>query len=119
MSSLKKNIRFHGEAYNFGPAYNDRLKVIEVVKLMKKNWPKIKWKTSLQKSNFYESKLLFLNSNKAKKNLGWSCILNSKESIKLTSEWYKVFYSKDKKKFKTTINQIEKYEKILRNKKKL
>lgn len=119
MNSIKKNIKFHGEVFNFGPAYNDRLKVIEVIKLMKTHWPKIKWKTSLQKSNFYESKLLFLNSNKAKKNFSWNCILNSKESIKLTSEWYKDFYSKDMKKSKTTIKQIEKYEKILSSKKKL
>ena len=95
MNSIKKNIKFHGEVFNFGPAYNDRLKVIEVIKLMKTHWPKIKWKTSLQKSNFYESKLLFLNSNKAKKNFSWNCILNSKESIKLKNGFQMVYKVKN------------------------
>ena len=66
---LRKNKMMHGEAFNFGPSLKDRLEVIEVVKIMKTNWNKVKWKIDkINKNTFHESKLLFLNSKKSKKN---------------------------------------------------
>jgi len=35
-----------------------------------------------------------LNSNKAKESLDWQQILEINETLKLTFEWYKNFYSK-------------------------
>ena len=46
---------------------------------------------NLCKENFFENSLLKLNSNKAKKILNWKCNLSSKDSIKLTIDWYKQF----------------------------
>jgi len=43
----------------------------------------------------HEAKLLMLNINKAKTRLGWNPRLNAKESIALTSDWYKRYKTED------------------------
>lgn len=90
---LKVDKELHGQAFNFGPTNDKNLKVIDILKISKKIWPQIKWKID-KKENFFENTLLQLNSNKAKKILKWKCNLSSKESIKLTIDWYKQFFLK-------------------------
>ena len=110
---LKQNKKFHGEAFNFGPSINKKLKVIDVVKKMKLNWQKVRWQIVKSREKFKESKLLQLNSNKTKNMLNWKCLLSSSQSINLTTEWYKNFYTNNK--FKViTLKQINNYEKLLR-----
>ena len=58
---------------------------------------KIKFNT---RSKFYESSLLSLNIEKAKKELGWYPTLSFNETLKFTSLWYENFFEK-KKKFRT------------------
>ena len=86
-----------------------------------KTYAKILEKNKLEnfekKNVFMSSKLLFLNSNKAKKTLKWNCLLTSKQTIELTSSWYKKFYSKNIKMNEVTLKQINEYESILRKKK--
>ena len=111
---LKKNNKLHGEAFNFGPNNTKNYKVLFVVKLMKKYWKKVSWKIiNKRKSNFYESNLLKLNCNKAKIKLKWKSILTFQENIKMVTEWYKKYYSNPKKMYKTSFNQIKKYENLL------
>ena len=79
----------------------------------------LKWKTFEKRNTFYESKLLKLNSNKAKYKLGWNSILTIGESIKLVSEWYNNFYNKKnrnkkKKLYKFSVSQINYYTKKLK-----
>jgi CDP-glucose 4,6-dehydratase len=114
--SLKNNKSLHGEAFNFGPKKNKNVSVLQIIKLMKKNWEKINWKI-FNKKKFYESKLLFLNSNKAKKYLKWSSILSVQHTLKLVTEWYKCYYSKNSKISSISSIQIDHYEKILKKKK--
>ena len=94
---MKKDNSLNGEAFNFGPKIENKKTVLQVVKEMKKNWTKVNWTISNNK-NFKESKLLQLNSIKAKKTLNWKCKLNFEETIKLTVQWYKTFYF-DKRNF--------------------
>jgi len=113
-ASLRKNKKLHGEAFNFGPNDNKNYKVISLVKLMKKYWEKVSWKTSSKrKISFYESNLLKLNTNKAKKKLKWKSILTFKETISMTTEWYKNYYLNPNLMYKISFKQIKKYEKIL------
>ena len=44
--------------------------------------------------NYYETKLLMLNSEKSKKKLNWKAQYNLNDSIKLISDWYKQFLIK-------------------------
>ncbi len=114
--SLKNNRFLHGEAFNFGPIKKKNMNVLQIIKLMKKNWKKINWNI-FYKKRFHESKLLFLNSSKAKKHLRWSSILSIQHSLKLVIEWYKCYYSNDKKISNMSSNQIDHYENLLNKKK--
>lgn len=112
---LEKNRKLHGQAFNFGPNASNNFSVNSVIKLMKNNWGAIKWKVKKTKKNLHhESKLLKLNSNKAKKLLKWNCILTFSETMKLVTYWYKAFYSNKKPDFNLSLNQIRYYEKKLK-----
>ena len=112
---LKNNSNFHGEVFNFGPNKYYDLSVISVMKLIKKNWKDAKWKIIKNKNNyFYESKLLKINSSKAKKYLKWRCVLSFNETIDMISYWYKNFYKNKKVDKKFTFKQIKDFENILK-----
>ena len=40
----KKNKNLHGEAFNFGPKSKKNYKVIDILKIIKLQWPQAKWK---------------------------------------------------------------------------
>ena len=86
---------------------------LNVINAMKKYWKKVSWRVVRPgKAKFYESSLLKLNSNKAKKKLNWKCILTFSETIKMVIDWYISFYKKPKNII--TIDQIKQYEKLLK-----
>ena len=92
---LEKNKKLHGEAFNFGPDNKSSYDVYSVVKLMGHYWKNVRMeKIKKKKGSLYESGLLKLNSNKAKKLLKWKTILTFDETIKLVADWYKNYYSK-------------------------
>ncbi len=112
---LKNNSKLHGEAFNFGPNNSENNNVLKLVKTMKKFWERVSWKIeSKNKKKFFESSLLKLNSQKAYKKLQWKSVLSFKETIMLVSDWYKMYYSKPNNSFEKSIEQIEKYEKLLK-----
>ncbi len=112
-SQLKKNKKLHGEVFNFGPNNNNDYSVLNVVKTMKKYWKKVSWKRiKSNEKKFYESSLLKLNSNKARKKIKWRCILTFSETMRMVTEWYKNFYTKPKNII--TVDQIKEYEKLLK-----
>ena len=114
-----KDSRIHGEAFNFGPKNDQNKNVLELVKEIKKNWKNVRWKVKINlKLKNKESKLLKLNSNKAKKYLNWSTALNFKESVKFTTNWY-IDYKKKGKNFTRPIseNNIIRYNNLLKLKK--
>ena len=113
--SLKKNKKLHGEAFNFGPNHKKNYSVISLVKLMRKTWKDISWRVIRKnRKNFYESNLLKLNCNKAKTKLKWKSVLSFYEAINMVADWYKSYYSKPKKIYKTSFYQIREYEKLLK-----
>ena len=110
---LSLNKKLSGQAFNFGPNTVKNFKVIELIKIIKKYWPNIKYKTPTKKSkNFHESSLLKLNCNKAKKYLRWKTVLTFSETVKITAEWYRNFYDKKKKINNISIEQIKKYQNL-------
>ena len=113
---LSENKKFHKEVFNFGPNKINNYKVIDLVKMMKKFWPNISWKTRIKNNKFYESKLLKLNSNKSMKFLKWKCILNFEETIDFVANWYLSFYRKNFDMYNFSVNQIKKYELLLKKK---
>ena len=114
-TNLNLNKKFHGEVFNFGPNTNRDYSVLMVIKQMRKYWTNVSWKFSKKKNlKHYESTLLKLNCNKAKKFLKWKSILNFDETIRLTTSWYKIFYTKKENIIKFSQSQIDYYEKLMR-----
>ena len=103
---LDENKKLHGEVFNFGPKNTQNKSVLELIIEMRKNWPEISWKIIRDKLQKYESNLLKLNSNKAKKFLRWESKLQFNETIKLTTNWYKNFNNKKINIYDFSKNQI-------------
>jgi len=115
--NLSKNLSLNGEPFNFGPEYSQNKSVISLLKETKKNWKNVGWTINKNK-NFYESKLLRLNSNKAKKKLGWKPVLNFEASVKMIINWYKNYIYRKKSVYEFSKLQIEEYSNQILNKKK-
>ena len=62
--------------------------MIEVVKKLSQNWENSKWEITKNGNDFYESKLLKLNCDKALSLINWEPTLNFENTMKFTSEWY-------------------------------
>jgi UDP-glucose 4-epimerase len=94
--NLYKKKRFEDLSWNFGPEKSNNKAVGYVVNLMNKefnNSVKIIKRSNISK-NYYESKLLMLNSERSKKTLNWKVKYNLIDSIKLISHWHKQFLIK-------------------------
>ena len=96
LKNLYQKKKYEEHSWNFGPKPSNNKTVREVVEQLNiyfNNSIKIFHSPRLVK-NYHESKVLMLNSNKAKKNLKWFPKYNLNKSLKLVAEWYKVFYKK-------------------------
>ena len=102
----------NGIALNFGPPINQSKSSLEVIKFLSNELENFKWRVNKRKNQIKEeSELLFLDSKKAFQHLSWKTHLNTEQAVKLSSEWYKNYYSKKKntQKAQTTFDQIHKY----------
>jgi len=94
---------------NFGPKSNHLLSVKEITKMiLKKLNNSVNIIHKHRKYEFSEKKFLALNSNLAKKTLGWSSKLNAQESINLTLDWYQEYFKKNDM-YKYSCKQIKNY----------
>ena len=109
--SLKNKPNLNGEAFNFGPKKYQNKRVIDVINEIKKSLPTLKVKIN-NKRTFTESNLLKLNSFKALKKLNWTNRLSFSDTIKMTSQWYKLFYE-EKNMISFTAKQIKEFEQKL------
>ena len=113
--NLRFNKHLHGEAFNFGPNLSREYSVFELVKTMGVYWKNISWKLiPKSRKKFYESELLRLNCNKAKKILKWKNILKFNETVEMVARWYRSYYENPKNIDKITRKQIGEYEKLLK-----
>jgi len=111
--NLNDNQNIHGESFNFGPDLQKEHSVLELVKEISNHWEDVSWKKkSLSKNKFYESSLLRLNCNKARKILNWKCILEFEEAIELVANWYQSFYLISENASHVTSNQIQNYQSL-------
>ena len=110
---LNSNPKLNGEVFNFGPRHQNNITVMTVIKKMKKFWKKVSWKIIKNKNNFYESKLLQLDCNKAKKKLFWKSVLSFEETISMTINWYKKYYENKKKITSLARSQIQYYQSLM------
>ena len=108
---LYKSKKFIGP-WNFGPNIKNNLTVLEVAKFGK-NLMRSNSKIKFTKSKFYESEHLSLDSSKSKLFLNWKTYLKPKEALKLSFDWYLLYYKNKnlKKIIEFTFEQIQDYKK--------
>jgi CDP-glucose 4,6-dehydratase len=76
-------------AWNFGPSKKNNETVIKMIRRLNYNFKnKVKIIINKKPNQLYESKILMLNSEKAKKQLSWNSLISLSNAIKLTYEWY-------------------------------
>ena len=92
-SKMYQDPLIFSDAWNFGPDSSCILPVRDVVNEVIKNWGLGEWLDTSDSSNFHETILLNLDCSKARFKLGWIPVLNIKEAIKLTIEWYKTAFA--------------------------
>ena len=91
------------DCFNFGPGKNMFFTVEDVLKEIKKYAPQISFQ--FEPSSLYESKILKLDSAKAKDKLNWESWLSFSEVIGLTCDWY---LSRESEKSHIVEKQIDK-----------
>ena len=106
--ALHKNKKLNGESFNFSSDKIKNISVIDFIKIIKKNWPSIRWKIS-KKKKFKESSLLQLNNFKARSKLGWKAKLNINETVSFVIDWYKKTHLKKKNAYKISSLQIQNF----------
>ena len=99
------------DSFNFGPDENSIIKVRKIANDLVKYYGAgeiIYNKTD----DLHEANLLVLNTDKARKILGWKPKYNIDESLKSTVDWYKNFYDKSTDMYEFTMRQIQNYEEV-------
>jgi CDP-glucose 4,6-dehydratase len=88
---LEGDIAF-AEAWNFGPADEGSITVLEVVQNIKKSWEKVKYRIESSGDNLHEANLLKLDCSKAHMKLKWKSVWDSGKTFESTTNWYKEYY---------------------------
>lgn len=99
-------IKYSG-AWNFGPDEKDNASVKDFVDFLITLWGSGQWETDNEGMKFHEAGLLRLNIDKSKDLLGWKPVLDFRDAVQWTVEWYKAYEGNNV--FKLCVDQIEKF----------
>jgi CDP-glucose 4,6-dehydratase len=102
---LSQNWENYSSAWNFGPNYDVKFSVSDIVEKLNHVFPVIVHK---EESKFKETNFLSIDSSKSAKSLGWKPLFNTVESVELTLEWYQAFVE-NRDVHALTSHQIERY----------
>ena len=93
--------------WNFGPSHDDAKPVRQLVEQLSAAWtrPKIVY----AKAGFPETRLLHLDSTKARSLLRWCPPLTFDQTVQLTAEWYRGFSAQPAQARQLTAQQIDRY----------
>jgi CDP-glucose 4,6-dehydratase len=86
---LEGRREFEG-AWNFGPALDDGLTVAALLERMRASWPDLAWTVS-QRPDLHETRLLCLDSAKARQKLGWRPVWDLDAALRATAQWYRAY----------------------------
>jgi CDP-glucose 4,6-dehydratase len=117
--ALFEDNTLHGESFNFGPRAEQNHTVEELLVDLSKYWDFKDIKDAYKVTgyiSFHEAGLLKLNCDKVLFYLKWQSNLEYEDTIKFTSEWYYDFYKSNKNILDKTLEQINEYETIAKQK---
>ena len=103
-------------AWNFGPGASEGVTVRQLVSQMALFWGGCRWEEKEADGNGPEAASLTLCSDKANRELGWRCLLQITQSLRLTVDWYKDFYTRKKGRdmYPSCSGQIQEYAALAR-----
>ncbi len=91
-SRLINGERDFADAWNFGPDQDGNRTVEDVLKEMGKEWSSVCWHSiSDSRTQPHEASLLYLDSSKAKKILGWQPTWGIEQTVLRTISWYRTY----------------------------
>jgi CDP-glucose 4,6-dehydratase len=115
--ALSQRYDLHGEPFNFGPQAQQNHSVQELVQQMALHWDQVRWRDASQSAlKPYESGLLKLNCDKSLHHLNWHAVMNFEDTVRMTAEWYRVYYQQPEQIAATSLSQIEAYTAIAKQK---
>jgi CDP-glucose 4,6-dehydratase len=93
--------------WNFGPAYNDCVNVLDLVKKILTYYGEGDFEISKESITSKEAELLLLDTSKAQKFLNWKPVLSIEDAIIMTVEWYSDYTSGSV--YELCLKQIKEY----------
>jgi len=78
------------QAWNFGPEPDGNRSVAEVLGVLQRHWPTLDWRVT-KAPQPHEARLLYLDSAKARAQLGWKPVWNVDAALKATADWYRAY----------------------------
>lgn len=97
-------------AWNFGPRDEDALSVRELAEQILTFWGAGELAVQENGQGPHEADYLKLDCSNAHTRLGWRCVLNIEEAVKLTVEWYRTVLTTPAASSAITESQIRAYE---------
>jgi CDP-glucose 4,6-dehydratase len=79
-------------AWNFGPDEESNVQVAALINDMTRSWPAVRFENQIAASGPHETKVLRLDSGKARKLLGWKPVWNWQQALARTTSWYRAYY---------------------------
>jgi CDP-glucose 4,6-dehydratase len=80
------------EPFNFGPRSEDTMSVEQMVRLIRRCWPRVDYKVTGNKKNPHEAGYLRLDCAKAGSMLGWKAVWDCETAVEKTVRWYRHYY---------------------------
>ena len=78
-------------AWNFGPSDEEDISVSEIVGLIKKSWPKLKYSIRTSPDQPHEAGLLRLDCSRARTQLKWHSVWSAPAAVEKTADWYRAY----------------------------
>ena len=100
------------EAWNFGPATDEKRTVMEVARMFVNSWGEGSIEVSSKEDGGKEAVMLMLDTEKSLTRLGWRPRLSIEHAIGITAEWYKAQAGGEDMR-KLTAAQIKQYEEYM------
>jgi CDP-glucose 4,6-dehydratase len=97
------------KAYNFGPTASGNVTVEELLARLRKDLPQMEWTVEKDGTAPYEASFLYLDSSKARQELGWKPRWDLARAVGATAEWYREFIRDPTSARALTVRHIEDY----------
>lgn len=98
------------DAYNFGPSADDNVAVSDVLARLQDNWPELTWEAEQAvKKGPHEAALLYLDSSRARRQLGWRPRWGLDQALAETARWYREVQREPSAARQMTMTQIQEF----------